>query len=72
MTKLQILIVEDELIVAAEGKSWFDQFLPEKERKWVKQVFSQMMAGPDKTLRITANILGAALGVPENVQPPAL
>ena len=44
------------------GISWFDLFLPEKERERVKLVFFQMMAGQDEALRITANLNGAALG----------
>ena len=39
----------------AVGKSWFDQFLPEKERERVKQVFSQMMAGLVEQNRIIEN-----------------
>ncbi len=41
----------------AVGKSWFDQFLPEKERERVKQVFSQMMAGQVEQNRIIENLV---------------
>jgi PAS domain S-box-containing protein len=37
------------------GKSWIDQFLPEKERERVQHVFSQMIAGQAEPNRVVEN-----------------
>jgi len=44
------------------GISWFEQFLPKKERERVKPVFFERLTGQDEALCITAKLPEPALG----------